>query len=431
MLPSYNIIGINSRNLKYLRTSKEIRQILDSKLSTKEILEKEGVQVPPTIAEISSRREALDFNWDNLPSSFVVKPNRGLGGEGMKVVYGRKKKATTPTWVKANKELVTKDELLDHILNILEGNFSLFSMPDVAFFEERVKIAKELKPYAAKGIPDIRIVVYQKVPVMAMLRLPTPESSQKANLHAGGIGVGIDMATGLTTSAISKGRLIDYYPGTRYLLRGIKIPYFKDILTLAVKSQEVVDTPFLGVDIVLDKEKGPMVLELNTRPGLAIQFANLAPLGGRLERVKGLKIGSKKKGVRIGRDLFGEREEESGEEILEKKVLGIIEKVQLIGASGEEKEVSAKIDTGAWRTTISFDLADKLGIESSKQEKVVKSGLGSEKRVITPLSFKLRRERIDTEVFVSDRSNLKYQMIVGRRDLKSFIIDPSKFTRES
>jgi len=41
---------------------------------------------------------------------------------------------------------------------------------------------------------------------MAMLRLPTKESGGKANLQQGAIGLGIDMASGVTTSAV-QGRI--------------------------------------------------------------------------------------------------------------------------------------------------------------------------------------------------------------------------------
>jgi len=44
---------------------------------------------------------------------------------------------------------------------------------------------------------------------MGELRLPTKDSSGKANLHLGGIGVGIDMGTGVTTTAIHKGRQLN------------------------------------------------------------------------------------------------------------------------------------------------------------------------------------------------------------------------------
>ena len=46
-------------------------------------------------------------------------------------------------------------------------------------------------------------------------------------------------------------------------------------------ARDLAPLGYLGVDIVLDRELGPMMLELNARPGLAIQIANnqgLAPI---------------------------------------------------------------------------------------------------------------------------------------------------------
>ncbi|HOK35441.1 MAG TPA: sugar-transfer associated ATP-grasp domain-containing protein [Candidatus Pacearchaeota archaeon] len=433
------ILGVNARNQKYLHSSRKGKRILDSKLLTKKVLSEAGLPVLETLAVIKTRSELLKFNWEFLPNAFALKPNRGLGGEGIIVVYGKKKNTLEPTWIKSDGSLVSKKELELHIFDILEGNFSLFSLPDVAFFEERAKVSKELKPYSAKGIPDIRIIVFEKVPVMAMLRLPTPESRGRANLHQGAIGVGIDLETGLTTSAFWHQKLIDYYPGTRYLLRGIKIPYFKKILELAVLAQIATGINFLGVDIAIDRDKGPVIFELNARPGLSIQMANLAGLEERLQRVKGLKIKSKEKGVRLAQELFGSSKEDFPPEIISKekkemenlsdrKILGPIEEVEIITNNENEQRYKtlAKIDTGAWRSVISFDIAKKLKIEETSNFKIVKSTLGEEIRTIVPLSFILKGERIDTEVSLADRSSMKYEMLIGRRDLKNFIIDPAK-----
>ena len=426
----YGILGINARNQKYLRTSRRSRRILDSKLLTKETLKKAKLPVLDTIALVKTRKELLDFNWECLPDTFALKPNRGFGGEGIWVVYGKKKKTIEPIWIKSSGVLLTKKEIESHILDILDGNFSMFSLPDAAFFEERVKITRELKPYSWKGIPDIRIVVFEGIPVMAMLRLSTKESKGRANLHQGAIGVGIDLATGFTTSAVYRQRIIDYYPGTKYLLRGIKIPCFKEMLDLSILTQSTVKMRFLGVDVAIDREKGPVILELNVRPGLSIQMANLAGLEKRLKRIEGLKLKSKKRGVRLAQDLFGENEEET-EEVFGKKVLGPIEKVS-IGFQKNNKRAEesyktlAKIDTGAWRTSISFEIAKKLNIEETSEIRRVKSSLGEEIRTIVPLSFILGGEKIETEVFLADRSQMKYEMIIGRRDLGNFIIDPFK-----
>ena len=149
--------------------------------------------------------------------------------------------------------------------------------------EERIKIHKIFRKYAFQGTPDVRVIVFNKVPIMAMLRLPTKESHGKANLHQGAVGVGIDMATGITTYGVVHSQPIRYLPGTKRKLNGIKIPFWNEILRLSVRIQEVIPSlGFLGVDFVIDRERGPMVLELNARPGLSIQIANRAGLRRRL-----------------------------------------------------------------------------------------------------------------------------------------------------
>lgn len=437
----HGILGINARNQKYLESSKKIKRTLDSKLLTKKILKEDGLPVPDTLDLIKSRSELFNFDWGTLPSTFALKPNRGFGGQGIMVVYGKKKNLEL-TWVRSDRSLVKKEDLEMQILNILEGNFSLFSLPDVAFFEERIKVSRELKPYSWKGIPDIRVIVFEGVPIMAMLRLPTMASKGRANLHQGAIGVGIDLGSGLTTNAVWHNKFIDYYPGTKYLLRGIKIPYFKEILGLSIRAQFAVKIRFLGVDIAIDKERGPMILELNARPGLSIQIANLAGLEERLKRVSGLNVQSKEKGVRLAQDLFGEPGEEDHsteimdnkkiESLLGKKILGPIEEVEIVMPltdkinQQQRYKTLAKIDTGAWRSAISFDVAKKLKIEEGRELRMVKSALGEEIRTIAPLTFFLGGEKIETEVFLADRSQMKYEMIIGRRDLKQFLVDPAK-----
>lgn len=319
------------------------------------------------------------------------------------------------------------------------------------FFEERARVVKDLKPYSFRGIPDIRVIVFEGVSMMVMLQLPTKESNGRGNLHQGAIGVGIDLGSGFTTSAVWRRRFIDYYSGTRYLLRGIKIPQFKKVLNLAILAAKELNAKFLGVDITIDKEKGSAILELNAWPGLEIQLANLDGLKDRLERVKGIKPKSEKRGVRLAQDLFGEGEEIMEEEMLDKKILGAVEEIEIIAPTNNSESKSpvsrgaglqqltgnkqqttgnfkilAKIDTGAWRSSVSFEIAKKLGIEEKGEETWVRSSMGEELRITVPLSFYLAGDKIETEVFLADRSKMQYKMIVGRRDLKKFIVDPSK-----
>lgn len=453
---------MNSRNLEYVRPCnlKKAREIADNKILSKKILKKGEIPVPNLITKISKLEELENFDWNSLPSSFVLKPNRGFGGEGILVVYGKKKNLEN-VWIKADGSVITVDDLKSHIQNIIDGAFSLSGVSDIAFFEERLKLLKLFKPYAFKGIPDIRVIVYNKVPVMAMLRLPTKESQGKANLMQGAIGVGIDLASGTTTTAVlGKGKIIEYVPGTRMLLSGIKIPYWNDILKLAVKAQEISGLGYLGADVAIDKERGPVFLELNARPGLSIQVANLDGLKRRLERVQELKIKTIEKGVRVGMDLFGGEIEEEVEDISGRKVIGIVEKVKLIGKDGKEIEVEAKIDTGAGFSSIDTELAKQLGFENtileyeklnieyerikslSASEKdsilknvpdladttIVHSSHGTTYRPMIKVEIVIDGKNIPAKVSIIDRSNLEYPMIVGKKNLGRFLIDVNKAT---
>ncbi|HOX10409.1 MAG TPA: sugar-transfer associated ATP-grasp domain-containing protein [Candidatus Moranbacteria bacterium] len=454
------LLGMNARNLSYIRpfNRKKAKRLADNKIMSKRVLGKAGIPVSKLIAKIKSIEELENFDWSVLPSSFALKPNRGFGGGGILVVYGKKKNCEG-TWIKSDGSTINIEDIKSHVLNILDGAFSLSNTPDIAFFEERLTLLKLFKPYAYKGIPDIRVIVFNRIPVMAMLRLPTRESGGKANLVLGGIGVGIDLATGVTTTAVlGKGKIIDYVPGTRMLLSGIKIPYWKDILLLAVKAQEVSGMGYLGADVAIDRERGPVFLEINARPGLSIQVANLSGLRERLERIKGLKIKTAERGVRVGRDLFGGEIEEEVEDISGRKVIGTVEKIKLIGKNGKEIEVEAKIDTGAGFTSIDTDLAEQLGFEDtvreyqrietaykdlramSKEERwdifksipniestiAIHSASGSTYRPTIKLSIVMDSVEIPTKVTLINRSHLKYPIIIGKRNLRKFLIDVNK-----
>ncbi|HET8705967.1 MAG TPA: alpha-L-glutamate ligase-like protein, partial [Pseudomonadales bacterium] len=211
----------------------------------------------------------------------VIKPANGSGGNGILVITGRR----NDRFKKSNGELISLEQLKHHISNILSGMFSLGAKPDRALIEYRVKFDPFFAAVSYQGVPDIRIIVFRGIPVMAMARLPTAMSDGKANLHQGAVGVGIEIPTGKTLRGVWKNQLIDIHPDTENPLSGLIIPNWERLLHLAASCREIAKLDYIGCDFVLDEHLGPLMLELNARPGLSIQLSNRHGLEPRLDAV--------------------------------------------------------------------------------------------------------------------------------------------------
>jgi alpha-L-glutamate ligase-like protein len=283
-LSKYRIMGINARNRDFISEQNDRRYypLVDDKLETKRLALAAGINVPELYGVIEFISQASKVIEIAHPQKrFVVKPCRGSGGNGVLVV----RDVIGDKVQKASGELVSAADLQYFVSNVLSGMYSLKGTSDKALIEYAVQFDPIFNDITYQGVPDIRIIVYKGVPVMAMLRLPTRASDGKANLHKGGIGVGIRMETGTTMYGVQHSHFIDEHPETLQPLSGRVIPQWPFLLETAAKFYEITKLGYVGVDIVLDKDKGPMVLEANARPGIAIQIANRCGLKSRTDRV--------------------------------------------------------------------------------------------------------------------------------------------------
>lgn len=283
-LRDLGVVGINMRNARFLlpNNPRKLYGLVDDKLQTKALAEAEGLSVPETYAVVRSPRDSARIETTLADrGAFVIKPSRGSGGKGVLVVDGRSGK----NYVKPSGSFLTGDEVRHHVSNILAGLFSLGGQRDCALVEYRVRPAKVMTDISFQGAPDIRIVMLHGYPVMAMLRAATRESDGRANLHQGAIGIGIDIATGRTIRAVHYGKPITRHPDLDIDLLGIQMPGWEQILDIAVTCQEMTGLGYLGVDLMIDETIGPLMIEVNARPGLAIQMANGVGLLRRLEPV--------------------------------------------------------------------------------------------------------------------------------------------------
>ncbi len=283
------VLGINRRNADYTLSynPRHLYPLVDDKEQTKQLAQDAGMAVPPLYGVIHIEREVRDLEQRVAPySDFVVKPAQGSGGSGILVVSGR----TSSGYRLVNGEQLDRRDLAHYVSNILSGMYSLGGQPDKALIEYRVKFDPVFAAVSYQGVPDIRIVVFLGVPVMAMIRLPTQRSRGRANLHQGAIGVGVDLATGTTLHAVQGNRTVTVHPDTGNSVTGIRIPYWNEILALAARCYELTGLGYQGADFVLDSERGALLLEINARPGLNIQIANRAGLIPRLRQVEQLPV---------------------------------------------------------------------------------------------------------------------------------------------
>jgi alpha-L-glutamate ligase-like protein len=284
-LRKLGIVGINMRNARFLlpNNPRRLYGLVDDKLQTKALAEKEGLSVPETYAVIRSPHDArgLDVSLASR-QAFVIKPTRGSGGKGVLVIDGK----DGDSYIKASGAKLSRNEVRHHVDNILAGLFSLGGQRDCALVEYRVRPDKLLTDISCQGAPDIRIVLFHGYPVMAMLRAATLESDGRANLHQGALGIGIHLATGRTIRAVHHGKAVDHHPDLGVGLIGIQIPEWDRIMDIAATCQEMTGLGYLGVDLMIDENLGPLMIEVNARPGLAIQQANGVGLLRRLEPIR-------------------------------------------------------------------------------------------------------------------------------------------------
>jgi alpha-L-glutamate ligase-like protein len=284
-LREQGILSMNQRNAEFVQmyNPRKFYQRVDNKLITKQLAIEADIAVPELyhVVEIEHQVPKLR-NALSSYDSFVVKPAQGSGGDGIVVIMGRRGEH----YLRADGTILTQEELNFHVSNILSGMFSLGGHPDKAMFEYRVEFDPIFENISYQGVPDIRVIVFQGYPVMAMARLPTRQSQGKANLHQGAVGVGIDLKTGITHTGVQHNEVVHIHPDTANPINGVTIPGWDNLLRFAASCYELTGMGYLGVDIVLDKHKGPLMLELNARPGLAIQIANQQGLLTRLEQIK-------------------------------------------------------------------------------------------------------------------------------------------------
>jgi alpha-L-glutamate ligase-like protein len=287
-----DVLTMNVRNREYLAKYNDPSLFPGlTKARAKDLLASHGVPVPATYLVVRHRDELPELEtFLATADAFVLKPAAGHGGEGILVVRGRDGKQ-----FRTGHGPMSAAEIVAHAQYVLTGAFADPSADfadggaDEVLVEALVEPHEAMRRLAPDGLADVRVISFLGFPVMAMVRLPTKESEGRANLHAGAVGCGVQLSLGRIVHATWHGRRVHRHPDTGVRLVGAAVPFWDDVLAIAAQAQVASGLGYAGVDVVLDATHGPLVLEVNKRPGLEIQNANRAGLLRRLRTIERLR----------------------------------------------------------------------------------------------------------------------------------------------
>jgi alpha-L-glutamate ligase-like protein len=391
---SHGILGMNARNLRYIRTknSDESISLADSKLKTKHFLSSRGIPFAETYFTIPNQQELHKFSLKNIKSNaFVIKPNKWSWWKGILIVK-RESEAYFISW-----ESWTEEEIKLHMIDILHGSFSLHGSTDTIVIEELLSPWKDFSLYCKYGLADIRVIVYNLVPITAMVRMPTIHSSGKANLAQWWIWIGLNIASGEVISFFQSKKIYTTSFPTEYeWIKNQHIPFWDDILLYSSQIQLHTKLGYLALDWVITKN-WPKLLEINARAGLEIQNVNLVPLAARLKQVETLKVLSPEKWVEIAKTLF---HTEIITDTLGKKILYLEQKWHIW-----DREILLYSDVKREKTSISRNLLD--------------NEVNSDIHVITDTQVSVHIREYD----VLDEE--KYSIYLWKDILKDYLISPT------
>ncbi len=210
------VLSMNRRNLHYVYTRNERQHfpIADNKLLARQVLSAAGVRMPETYRVYRYYYEVRQLERDlEGYRDFVIKPAQGSGGNGIIVIVGR----SGQNWLGISGKVYTLYDLQKHISDILFGIYS-FDLGDQAIIESRITQHPLMEELSPLGLADVRIILCDDRPIMSMTRIPTHHSDGRANLHQGALGIAIDIATGITTSASFLGESITHHPDSKLCL---------------------------------------------------------------------------------------------------------------------------------------------------------------------------------------------------------------------
>lgn len=309
-------------------------------------------QDPENIIEISKPKNRFQKIWEKIKKAFFQEFQDQNHHHGKYQIWN---------------ELLTDQEFRRRLLDILDGKHSMTIGWDKIIVEEKLIAGELFKDFCEYGLADIRVIVFNLVPVATMIRMPTVSSGGKANLAQWGLWFWIEVGSGKITSLLWKNKIYkNKFPKKFAHFQNKKLPYWNDILFLSSKVQYFVNLWYLALDRVITNE-WPKLLEINARAGLEVQKVSNTKLKNVLDKIEDLKITDPEKWVEIAKSLFTP---EKSDMLWQSKILYLSQHAKFIIKEKEEEEIMdviVEVDLNKSGNYMSQKLFDK--IKENKRER--------------------------------------------------------------
>lgn len=440
----FGILWNNARNLLYIKkfNNKKSIRLANNKLETKRFLWERGIPFAKTYAVIKDRKELTKFNFLNLPKNeFVIKPNHWSKWNWIYICKTLEEKPeiqNKKTWLNTLfkmgfledryficiwKKTVGEIEFKRYLTDIITWKHSMTTWDDKIIVEEILRPWEAFKEFCEFWLADIRVIVFNLVPVAAMIRIPTDKSDGKANLAAGWIWLWIEVWTGKITSMLFKWKIYTKtFPEKFKHFQHKQIPFRNDILFHSSKIQYFVNLWYLALDRVITNT-WPKLLEINARAWLEVQKITWTKLKKTLEKLDDMKVSDPEKWVEICKSLFSQTINNSPRE----KVL-FLSQYWNIEISNDNKEtenihISVKADTSRKLNYISIPLYERL----KNNIKKITLNLTENQIILKWLKFKPLENLAEDEIILWTNTSKDYLIKPIHKTFETIdIIDPNK-----
>lgn len=384
----FGILWNNARNLQFIKkfNPRKTMRLADNKLMTKEFLEQRWIPVPKTYWIIESRKQLYEFDFSEIQNNeFVVKPNRWSKWQWVNIVKLLDEKSelvrnninilnkislkdffsfyatkNSNLYYKIWKEIYNDEWFRRILTDIVDWKYSLSFGNDSILIEEKIIPWEWFARYCNYWLADIRVIVFNLIPVAWMIRVPTAWSWWKANLAQWWIWLWVEVWSGKVKSIYYKWKIFSKnFPWDFSELYLKKINFWNDILLFSSRIQYFVNVWYLALDWVITEE-WPKLLEINARAWLEVQNACFLPLKKRLNKIGDIKIKDPEKWVEICKSLFTSAKSNI---ITMSKILYLSQRWKLILEHSEKDDIIqlvVKVDVCSERNLISRYLYSKI-----------------------------------------------------------------------